>query len=158
MESDNQPVHPPLLTPRELPSADIVIYDGQCVFCTRQVRNLQWWDGKNRLAFLSLHDEWVTKRFPELTHEQLMTQIYVIPHQHPERHYGGASALRYLSRRLPKLWFAAPLLHIPLSLPLWQWLYRIVASRRYKIAGRSGHECDPDGTCELHFKKKKSTP
>jgi len=153
----NQPTLPPLPSPHDLPQADIVIFDGQCIFCTRQVRNLQWWDGKNRLAFLSLHDELVAQRFSELSHEQLMSQMYVIPVLHPDQHYGGAAALRYLSRRLPKLWFAAPLLHMPFSLPLWQWLYRIVANRRYKIAGRSGQECDPDGTCDLHFKKQEST-
>jgi hypothetical protein len=46
---------------------------------------------------------------------------------------------------LPRLWCLAPLLHIPGSLPLWQFLYRQVAKRRYKIAGT----CE-DGTCRLH--------
>jgi len=30
--------------------------------------------------------------------------------------------------------------------------YTQVAKRRLKIAGKSGEQCDENGTCELHFK------
>ncbi|MBW3598347.1 MAG: DUF393 domain-containing protein, partial [Planctomycetes bacterium] len=114
----------------EHPGADVVIYDGHCRFCTSQVRKLARWDGRNRLVFVSLHDARVAERYPDLTHEQMMEQMYVVT---PDgRRYGGAAAFRYLTRRLPKFWPLAPLLHIPLSLPLWQWTYRQVARRRYR--------------------------
>jgi predicted DCC family thiol-disulfide oxidoreductase YuxK len=135
------------------PDADLVLYDGRCVFCTRSVHQLRKFDGKNRLAFVSIHDPLVAERFPDLSLEQLMEQMYVIPHSNPHQRYGGAAAIRYLSRRLPKLWLLAPLLHIPFSMPLWQYLYRQVARRRYRLAKHSG-ECDESGTCELHFEQK----
>jgi predicted DCC family thiol-disulfide oxidoreductase YuxK len=47
----------------------------------------------------------------------------------------GATALRYLSRRLPLLWPLAPLFHIPGSLPVWNWLYRLVARNRMLLGG-----------------------
>ncbi len=81
-----------------------------------------------------------------------MDQIYLIPHRQPDRRLGGAAVIRYLTTRLPKLWVFAPLLHIPFSLPLWQWVYRQIAKRRYRIANQAGDLCDEDGTCELHFK------
>jgi hypothetical protein len=57
---------------------------------------------------------------------------------------GGAAAVRYLSRRLVLLWPLAVLLHVPGSMPLWNWLYAFVARRRMLIAG----SCE-DGTCRL---------
>lgn len=136
--------------PDEYPSADIVLYDGKCVFCTAGVRQLQWLDGKNRLVFVSLHDPIATERFPDLTLAQLMEQIYLIPNADTQRRLGGAEAIRYLSCRLPKLWVLAPLLHIPFSLPIWQWCYRQIAIRRYWIANKNGAGCDDNGTCDLH--------
>jgi predicted DCC family thiol-disulfide oxidoreductase YuxK len=122
-ESDMQafsPEHP----------ADVVIYDGDCPFCRAQVARLARWDGGGRLAFASLHDPWVRDRFPDLSREQLMQQMYVVTRD--GRRYAGAEGVRYLTRRLPRLWLLAPLLHIPFSLPIWQWIYRRIARRRYQ--------------------------
>ncbi|MBD3251590.1 DUF393 domain-containing protein [Candidatus Uhrbacteria bacterium] len=131
--------------PEQRPQADIVIYDGQCRFCRSQVQRLSDWDGQGRLAFLSLHDPRTAQFCPELTRDQLMEQMYVVTRQ--GQRFGGAGALRCLSRRLVRLWPLAPLLHIPLSLPLWQWFYRLVARLRYRW-GRVD-TCET-GSCEVH--------
>src|SRR5688572_25164624 len=144
--SPAQQVHLP--TPTELPDAPVVIYDGHCKFCTGQVQNLARWDGKGRIAFISLHDPEVARRWPDLTHEMLMDQMYLIEPQ--GNRYVGAAAFQYLSRKLPRLWLLAPLMHIPLSLPLWQFFYRQVAKRRYWL-GKTGDACD-DGACKVHLK------
>lgn len=123
---------------------DVVLYDGHCRFCTRQIETLRRLDGKNRLRFLSLHDPSVATDYPDLSFDQLMAEMWVISTDAVR--YGGANALRYLSRRLPILWPVSPLLHFPGSMPVWRWLYRQVAKRRYRIAGRT---CE-DGTCSLH--------
>jgi len=140
------------------PQADVVLYDGKCVFCTAGVRQLNRLDGRNRLAFLSIHDPRVRRRYPDLDFSQLMEQMYLIPSSDPQKRYGGAAVIRYLTRRLPKLWIFAPLLHLPFSLPVWQWLYRQVAIRRYRIANRAGEMCEEDGSCHLHFGAEKSQP
>ena len=129
-----------------LPGSDIVIYDGNCNFCKAQVRRLDWF-GKQRLSFVSLHDARVGERFPDLSFDELMEQMYVVTPS-GERH-GGAEAIKYLSRRLPRLWFLAPLMHIPFSLPVWRYLYRQVAKSRYQIAG----SCDEEGACKIHLDK-----
>lgn len=133
--------------PDSLNASDVVIYDGQCNFCRAQVSNLRRLDCcGNRLSFLSLHDTRVAERYPDLRHEDLMEQMYVIdPH---DRRHGGADAVRYLSRRLPLLWPLAPLLHLPGTARLWRWMYRQIASRRYRLAGRS---CEGD-SCSVHLK------
>lgn len=141
---------PQLPTPNQHPQADVVLFDGNCVFCTNGVQTLHRLDGKNRLAFLSIHDPLVAEKYPDLKFEMLMEQMYVIPHHALDKRYGGAAAIRYLSRRLPKLWIAAPLLHVPFSMPFWQFLYRQVAKRRYRLAKRKGDACE-SGSCELHF-------
>ncbi len=133
--------------PSERPQADVVIYDGHCRFCTQQVRRLARWDGGARLAFLSLHEPVVAERYPDLTHDQLMQQMYVIDPQ--GRRHGGAAAFRYLSRRLPRLWPLAPLLHVPGLLPVWQFLYRQVARQRYR-RGKT-EACDGDA-CHIHLR------
>lgn len=138
--------------PEDLPNADVVIFDGKCVFCIGQVRNLLKLDGGERLSFMSLHDPEVTERYPDLTYDQMMEQMYVI--DSAGSRYGGAAALRYLSRRLPKLWILAPLTHIPFTLPIQQWVYGQIARRRYKIANKDGRACE-GGTCSIHFEDKK---
>jgi predicted DCC family thiol-disulfide oxidoreductase YuxK len=139
--------HHNLPDPDSLSDADVVIYDGHCNFCRAQVKNLHRLDlSGNRLAFLSLHDARVADRYPELSHDELMDQMYVVDRQ-GGRH-GGADAVRYLTRRLPVLWIAAPLLHLPGTANLWRWLYKQVAKRRYQLAGKS---CD-DGACSVHLK------
>jgi predicted DCC family thiol-disulfide oxidoreductase YuxK len=141
-------VHLP--TPAEKPAGDIVIYDGHCQFCTGQVRNLARWDrGGKRLAFLSLHDPEVARRFPDLSYDQLMKEMYLVDQQ--GNRYAGAAAFRYLTTRLPRLYPLAPLMHIPFTMPLWRWGYNLVARRRYAIQGKTADACD-GGTCHVHFK------
>jgi predicted DCC family thiol-disulfide oxidoreductase YuxK len=140
-----------LPTPGDRPDADVVIYDGHCRICTAQIRKLSWWDCQGKLAYLSLHDPVVQERYPDLTHDMLMEQMYVVD-RHGNRH-GGAASIRYLSRRLRRLWWLAPVLHIPGSLPLWQWLYRQIAQRRYRFGKLNGNDCDGDA-CQVHFRKK----
>ena len=134
-----------LPTPSHYPDAEVVIYDGHCQFCTQQVRRLHRWDGKNRLSFISLHDDQVADNYPVLIYEQLMQALYLIDKR--ENPHRGAAAIRIISRRLPRLWPLAILLHIPFTLPLWNWGYRQIAKRRYQL------NCD-SGTCDTHFEKK----
>jgi len=127
-------------------TSDVVIYDGECNFCRGQVERLRRWDSGGKLAYISLHDPRVSMRFPGLTREALMEQMYVVTPA--GRQYGGAAAVRYLTTKLPRLYWLMPLMHIPLTLPLWQWGYRQVAKRRYRLAGRV---CESD-KCSIHFK------
>ena len=130
----------------EHPNRDVVIYDGHCGFCQKQVMRIHRWDSGNKLSFLSLHDPDVEKVAPQLTYDQMMDQMYVIPQTGEPR--GGASAIRYLSRRLPRLYPVMPFLHIPLSLPIWRMLYKWGARRRYKLS--AANACDSE-QCELHL-------
>jgi predicted DCC family thiol-disulfide oxidoreductase YuxK len=138
-----------LPSPTENPGADVVIYDGQCKFCTAQVQNLARWDGKGRrLAFLSLHHAEVASRYPDLTYDQLIKEMYVVDQS--GNRYAGADGFRYLTTRLPRLYVLAPLMHIPFTKPLWRWGYRQIAKRRYLLMGKTA-DCDGDA-CSIHSK------
>jgi predicted DCC family thiol-disulfide oxidoreductase YuxK len=134
-----------LPTPAERPESDVVIYDGNCRICTAQISRLPWWDCQGKLSYLSLHDAEVSHRYADLTHEMLMRDMYIV--DRAGRRHRGAAAIRYLSRRLRRLWWLAPVLHIPFTLPIWQWLYRQIADQRYRF-GRT-ETCDSDA-CSLH--------
>jgi predicted DCC family thiol-disulfide oxidoreductase YuxK len=123
-----------------------VLYDGRCKFCIGQIAHLRRLDRRGFLEFVSLHSPEVSVRYPDLTYEQLMEQMWVVAPEGTQ--FGGADALRYLSLHLPLLWPLVPFLYFPFSRPVWAWLYRLVAARRYRLAGV---ECD-EGTCSLHGK------
>ena len=128
-----------------LKQKDVVLFDGQCNFCRSQINILRRLDSQSRLEFVSLHDANVATQYPNLTFSQLMEQMWIVTPSGTQ--FGGAYAVRYLSTRLPILWPIAPAMYFPFSMPLWCFLYRMVAKYRYRIAGR---DCDEGGTCSLH--------
>lgn len=135
----------PLPTPAERPEADVVIYDGACRICTSQMQRLERFDD-GRLAFLSLHDAEVARRFPDLEHDDLMRNLVVVDGE--GRRHRGADAFAYLAGRLPKLWWLRPM-RLPGTAPIWRWLYKHVAARRYlfgRIGGARGCE---SGECKI---------
>ncbi|MFM8378967.1 MAG: thiol-disulfide oxidoreductase DCC family protein [Planctomycetia bacterium] len=131
-----------MIVTRIKPAQDTVLYDGQCRFCQARVANLRWLDRGRRFEFLSLHDDRVARDFPEISRERLLEEMFVVDTTGHAR--SGATAVRYLSRRLPLLWPLAPLLHVPGSLPVWNWLYRLVARNRMRLSGTCA-----EGTCRV---------
>jgi predicted DCC family thiol-disulfide oxidoreductase YuxK len=95
---------------------------------------------------MSLHDPRVAQRYPSLSYDQMMAEMWVITPSGDQ--YGGADAFRYLSRKLPALWLVMPCMHLPLCMPLWRSVYRWIARRRYQF---SGQDCK-NGSCHLHSK------
>lgn len=118
---------------------DIVIYDGRCSFCRFQISLLRTLDICKKLKFISLYDDIVSEQFPMLSREDLLKQMYVV--SSTQFIYGGAEAIRYLSRRLILLWPMAILLHIPYSMFFWDKIYRFIARNRYLIAGKCSDSC-----------------
>ena len=142
---------PMLPHPDDRPAASVVIYDSNCRICSAQIVRLARWDRRERLAFMSLHDGDVYRRYPDLSHDQLMDEMVVVDPK-GERHR-GAAAFRYLSLVVPRLWPLGLVLRVPGTLPLWQWMYRRFARWRYAF-GRK--DACADGTCDVHFGKRSS--
>jgi predicted DCC family thiol-disulfide oxidoreductase YuxK len=156
MTSATTQVDAVLPDPDACPGRAVLIYDGHCRFCVANVRILRALDLGGRVAFLSLHDQRVAERYSDLSHERLMREMHLVDgagagdgtRTGTGTVYGGAAAFRRLTRLMPLLWPLAPLLHLPFSLPLWSWLYDIVARHRYRFGRLDG--CD-NGACAVHF-------
>jgi predicted DCC family thiol-disulfide oxidoreductase YuxK len=136
-----------LPTPDERPNADIVLYDGHCRFCTRGVQSLLFWDCQGKLSYLSLHDPEVKRRWPDISHDRLTKEMCIVDTK--GNRYWGPEAIRYLTRRLRRLWWAAPFAYFPGSMLIWRPLYRFIARNRYRLLGKKA-ACDEGGTCSLH--------
>lgn len=131
----------PLPDPDHVPGRPVVLFDGHCEFCKASVGLLRRFDwGDRKLSYLSMHDERVAKRYPRLSAERMTREMVIV--QPDGTDHGGSDAVRLLSRLLPTLWWAMPVLHFPGTAWLWRWLYAMVAKNRYRIMGRS---CDSGG-------------
>ena len=137
---------PELPTPEDRPDTDVVIYDGNCRICTAQVSKLPWWDCQARLSYVSLHDPLVARRWPDLSLERLMEEMCIVDTR--GRQHWGPEAVRHLTRRLRRLWWATPFFHFPGSMLFWRPVYRWIARNRYRL---SGDVCDDDA-CQLHHR------
>jgi predicted DCC family thiol-disulfide oxidoreductase YuxK len=140
----HNPSNATLPSPAERPDADVVVYDGNCGICTSQVKRLPFWDSRKSLAYMSLHDPEVQRRWPDATPERLQQEMLIVDSQ--SRRHWGPEAIRYLTRRLRRLWWAAPFAYFPGSMLLWRPLYRWIARNRYRLSGQS---CD-DAACQVH--------
>lgn len=130
-----------LPSPQDRPEADVIIFDGSCIFCRRQVARLHWADWWRQLAFVPLQDPLVAERFPDLSQEQLYAKVWLVARD--GRRFGGADAIRRLSGKLPLLFLLFPLMHLPGSRRFWHWGYAQIAKRRYRLGGR---DCE-SGAC-----------
>ncbi|MGL4513303.1 MAG: thiol-disulfide oxidoreductase DCC family protein [Lacipirellulaceae bacterium] len=137
----------PLPSPEALTGADVVLYDGGCVFCRAGMERLARWDrGGGGLGFLSIHDPAVAAEYPDCPRERLLEEMCVIDPA-GTRHW-GADAMRRIAVRLPSLWWLRWLFAIPGAMLVARPVYRLVARNRYLIAGKR-EEC-ADGACSLH--------
>lgn len=147
--STGSPPDDGLPTPEERPGADIVLYDGACNFCRAGVRRLTWWDCQGHLAYVPIGDPRIAERWPDLPVERLHKEMCIVDPQ--GRMHWGAEAVRRLSLRLRRLWWLAPLIHLPGSMLLWRPAYGLVARNRYRLMGRSAH-CET-GACSVKPKR-----
>ncbi|MGE0789617.1 MAG: thiol-disulfide oxidoreductase DCC family protein [Sandaracinaceae bacterium] len=140
-----------IATDRPLERA-VVLYDGHCVFCKSQMKNLVTLAKRHAFDALSFQDPGVLDRFEGLTYEECMEEMKLIL---PDgRVFGGMeAAVRAVTTR-PVLGLLAWLYYVPGVRWLMDFAYRQIAKRRYRIAGKAlaagDVECE-NGTCALHF-------
>lgn len=89
---------------------DVVIYDGTCGLCRREVQRIRRWDRNGRFDLLDLHAPDLLNRFPQLSGQDLNAGMRLM--MADGRAFVGADAIAEILRQLPgKSWLA--------------WLYRI---------------------------------
>jgi predicted DCC family thiol-disulfide oxidoreductase YuxK len=104
-----------------------VLYDGECSFCTFQMKMLRWLDWDNLFTLVPAADPGVSTLAPNLTEADLNEAIHCVT-QTGEIHR-GARAIRFIALRLPAA--------IPLALFLWVPGVILVAERVYAWISRN---------------------
>jgi predicted DCC family thiol-disulfide oxidoreductase YuxK len=104
-----------------------VLYDGECSFCTFQMKMLRWMDWSNRFALVPAADPRVATLAPALTEAHLNEAIHCVTQS--GKIHRGARAIRFIALRLPAA--------IPLALFLWLPGVILVAERVYALISRN---------------------
>ncbi len=109
-------------------SRGIVLYDGQCGFCSRWVKHWAKTLKRRGFAIASLDEPWVSDTI-KVSLEELVTDIRLLTCD--GRLVSGANVYLYVTRRI---WFAWPFYAL-FSLPGFNWFihrgYRWFAKNRY---------------------------
>jgi len=112
----------------------VVLYDGQCGFCSRWVKYWAGTLGRSGFEIASLDEPWVAERL-RMPHEELLTDIRLLTAG--GQLISGADVYLYVTRRI---WWAWPFYAI-FSLPGFNRLihagYRWFARNRYCVS----HAC-----------------
>jgi predicted DCC family thiol-disulfide oxidoreductase YuxK len=127
------------------PGHDVILFDGHCRLCQGGAKQLKQLLGARGTELRSFREEGVLAAYPGISLERCENAIQLV--QADGRVYEGAEALVHaLGRR----WWGKPLFayYVPGLRQLSDFLYRVVARYRFRIAGRA---C-PDGACAVHFK------
>ena len=120
----------------------MVVYDGQCPFCLRQIQRIQTRDRPQRFEYVPRQTEGLDRRFPALAEADFNTGMRLV---HPNGSVSvGADAVYEIARRLPGWRNWAWLYRLPGLKFVLRALYAWVARNRYRLA----RACE-DGACEL---------
>jgi predicted DCC family thiol-disulfide oxidoreductase YuxK len=124
----------------------ILLYDGDCRFCTRSARAVQGRLGTDRVAVRNFQEPGVLAGYSNISHEAAMKKMHLVM---PDgRVFAGAEAFARMAAG--SLWVGrlALLYYVPGIRQLADLGYSLVAKYRYRLA-TGGNEC-ADGTCRLH--------
>lgn len=120
----------------------IVVYDGDCPFCRRQVARIERRDRWRRFELAPRQTPGLMERFPKLAEGDFNTGMRVVL---PDGRIAvGADAVYEIARRLPRWRWLAWLYVLPPIRWLAQRIYAWIAANRMRL-GRSSD----DGACNL---------
>lgn len=112
------------------PERPVVVYDGDCVFCRRQVRRLERWTGD---ALERVPYQEAASRFDPIPRDEFVRSVVLI--ETDGRAFCGAEAayraLAYNRRMRGWLWCYR---HLPGFSSVSEWGYRFVARHRGRIS------------------------
>jgi predicted DCC family thiol-disulfide oxidoreductase YuxK len=120
----------------------VVVYDGECPFCRKQVARIQRRDVRDQFEYLPRQAASLIDRFPILAEADFNTGMrLVLPDGHV---HVGADAVYHIARRLPGWRWIVWLYRVPILHALARRIYRWIASNRQRLA----QDCD-DGACRM---------
>lgn len=123
----------------EARGSHVVIYDGDCAFCSAQVRWLKKLDWFGTLKFVSFTDRHVEEIAPTLSREELSTAIYCVAKD--GKISRAARCFRFIALRIPLLVPLAIVMWIPGVIWIAEKIYAAIARNRAKLSRFFG--CNP---------------
>jgi predicted DCC family thiol-disulfide oxidoreductase YuxK len=123
------------------PRRAAVFFDGNCAFCRKSIALLKRLDWCGRLTYVNFREaDNPLLGTPALAQAPLADEMHLLT---PDGSgvYHGFAAFRWLAWRLPALWPAAPLLHLPGVPALGQKLYLWIARNRFRLVPCHGGVC-----------------
>lgn len=147
----NESTEPPLARERTTPPGHpVVLYDGHCKFCIAGMKRLLSLARPGTVEAVNFQEPGALDRFPGISHEACMRQMYLITNQ-GQVFAGFEAAVQALATR-PFLGWLAKLYYLPILRLILDLTYALIAANRYRILGRAvaAGECE-GGTCALHL-------
>ena len=115
----------------------VVIYDGECSFCLRQIERIKRHDRRSRFEYVPRQSPGLDERFPRLADDDFNSGMRLITPR--GEILVGADALYHIVRRLPIWGNIAWIYRLPGLNRLARLAYRWIAANRHRL-GRSGAE------------------
>ncbi len=110
----------------------VVLYDGDCAFCTGWRDRMARRDRHGLIEWLSVHDPSVAARYPDLDREDAMKMMYVFA---PDGSLTkGADGWVVLFSVLERMGWLAILARVPGVKPVMRRVYHYIAGRRYRLS------------------------
>ena len=120
----------------------VVVYDGECSFCRRQIARIQRSDRANQFEYVARQAVGLEQRFPRLAEGDFNTGMRLID---PEgRIHVGADAVYEIARRLPAWRRLAWVYRLPIAHRLVRLVYKWIAAHRRSL----GQSC-ASGACAV---------
>jgi len=108
----------------------VLIYDGDCGFCTRCVRMVERLPLQVRLV------PWQEEDLAALGTTEAQARMQVLLITADRRVFGGAAAVAELLKHCRGLWrLAGWIMAAPIMRTLAAWIYRWIAANRYRLPG-----------------------
>ncbi len=116
----------------DAPARHVVLYDGDCAFCTRWRDRMIPRDRDRRVEWVSVHDPAVASRYPHLDRDDALRQMYVFAPDGTV--HKGAEGWMELFRILQGTSWLAAIGRLPGIRALTRRVYRYIAARRYRLS------------------------
>jgi predicted DCC family thiol-disulfide oxidoreductase YuxK len=137
---------PPALGFLMMSAPMVLLYDGDCRFCTSSAAALARRFGPARLETRDFQKEGVLAALPGVSYDACMRRMHLV---FPDgRVYAGPEGFARLLATTPFVGWLAYLYYVPGIRQVAELVYALVAKHRYRVFGRTD-ACE-DGTCHLH--------
>ena len=119
----------------------VIVYDGECSFCCRQIERLRSRDRQGLFEYSPRLKPGLEDRFPALADADFNTGMRLI--ERDDRLYVGAEAIYEITRRLKPWKWIAWIYRIPGLTQLFRAIYAWIAANRHRLGGRCENDvCD----------------